>query len=357
MREKKSFKDRNIVIVCEGSTTEYNYISEVCEYARTTGKLQFTNYTILPIIETPISSNPNRRKYKRHLMGNKEENRYYAKSDSIDNYRKFKGQPTRYLREAQLFIEEDGYVEGWAVYDKDKHTDHAGATNLLDSDSRLKVAFSSYSFEEWLLCHFERNFTSFNQSDCCDHEGHSYKCGENRNTDNNCKGTICIAGRLRQLRYIPGYSKTQTKIFQDYTLTSDGSISEVPLINSAWLRYKQNENDRFNANPYTDVDKLLLYLMNDPRRFFWYGIGTPIPFPHGDIMFNRHANYIKITNISHSNILLPKNCIISTDSFGNAHSYPDKSQLLSPNGEFALEISDICGIRLNIDNISIFIEI
>ena len=357
MREKKSFKDRNIVIVCEGSTTEYNYISEVCEFARITGKLQFTNYTILPIIETPISSNPNRRKYKRHLMGNKEENRYYAKSDSIDNYRKFKGQPTRYLREAQLFIEEDGYVEGWAVYDKDKHTDHAEATNLLDSDSRLKVAFSSYSFEEWLLCHFERNFTSFNQSDCCDHEGHSYKCGENHNTDNNCKGTVCIAGRLRQLRYIPGYSKTQTKIFQDYTLTSDGSISEVPLINSAWLRYKQHENDRFNANPYTDVDKLLLYLMNDPRQFFWYGIGTPIPFFRGDIMFNRQADYIKITNVSQSNILLPKNCIIYTDSLGNAHSYPDKSQLLSPNDEIFLEMPDICEIRLNVDNISIFIEI
>ena len=74
-------------------------------------------------------------------------------------------------------------------------------------------------------------------------------------------------------------------------------------------------------------------------------------------MFNRQADYIKITNVSQSNILLPKNCIIYTDSLGNAHSYPDKSQLLSPNEEIFLEMLDLCEIRLNVDNISIFIEI
>lgn len=357
MREKKSFKDRNIVIVCEGSTTEYNYISEVCEYAKAIGRLPFTNFIILPINEKPITANPNRRKQRRHLMGNKDECRYYSKVDTIDNYKKYKGQPTRYLREAQLFIEEDGCVEGWAIYDKDKHTDHAGAIELLDTDSRLKVAFSSYSFEEWLLCHFERNLTQFNKSECCDGNGHSYICGGDKMEVTNCNGTICIAGRLRKCKYIPDYCKTQTDLFKTYSIISTGEISEIPLINAAWIRFKQKEIIRFEANPYTDVDILLLHLLDDHRIFKWFTGGEAIKLSQGEIIIYKKDKAVWITNSSNRNVLLPKNCLKGCTSDGRTRTLSFGTIVLSPQQAANVEIDDVSYLRLDIDTTSFLIEI
>lgn len=357
VREKKSFKDRNIVIVCEGSTTEYNYISEACEYAKTIGRMPFTNVIILPINEKPISTNPNRRKQKRHLMGNKDECRYYSKVDTLDNYEKYKGQPTRYLREAQLFIEEDGFVEGWAIYDKDKHTDHAGAIELLDTDSRLKVAFSSYSFEEWLLCHFERNLTQFNKSECCDNDGHSYQCGCDNSDSANCNGIICIAGRLRKYKYIPEYSKTQTDLFKNYSLAPSGTLSEIPLINAAWIRFKQNGQIRFDANPYTDVDILLLHLLDDSRIFRWFSGGEAIKLSQGEIVISKKDKVACITNISNKNVLLPKNCIKKYMSDGNIQSLSFTTIFLSPQQSVDIEIDDCPCLRIDFNPYYFFIEI
>lgn len=290
-------------------------------------------------------------------MGNKDECRYYSKVDTLDNYEKYKGQPTRYLREAQLFIEEDGFVEGWAIYDKDKHTDHVGASELLDTDSRLKVAFSSYSFEEWLLCHFERNLTQFNKSECCDNDGHSYQCGCDNSDSANCNGTICIAGRLRKNKYIPEYSKTQTDLFKNYSLLPSGSLSETPLINAAWIRFRQRGTIIFEANPYTDVDILLLHLLNDPRKFSWFSIGEPIKTSRGKINFSRNNNYIEIMNVSNNNVLLPKNCIKIYMSDGNIQRLPFKSVFLSPKNTLDFKIDNSSYVRLDIDLDSFFIEI
>lgn len=357
MGDKKSFKDRNIVIVCEGSTTEYNYISEVCEYAKTIGKLPFTNFIILPINEKPISTNPNRRKQRRHLMGNKDECRYYSKIDSCENYQKYKGQPTRYLREAQLFIEEDGYVEGWAIYDKDKHTDHNGATELLNADSRLKVAFSSYSFEEWLLCHFEKNLTQFNKSECCDKDGHSYMCGTDNCAGTDCNGDICISGRLRKQQYIPNYSKTQTNLFKKYTLTESEDLSEIPLINAAWIRFKQKGINRFEANPYTDVDILLLRLMDDSRLFEWITDGELIKLSQGEIIVCLKNNIIELTNVSCKNVLLPTNGMKKYMTNGKIQRSSFGVRILSPRESIDIEIDDSSCVRLDIDSYSFFIEL
>lgn len=357
MREKKSFKDRNLVVVCEGSTTEYNYISEVCEYAKMKGRLPFTNVIILPVNEKPISSNPNRRKQKRHLMGNKAECRYYSKVDTFENYVKYKGQPTRYLREAQLFIEEDGFVEGWAVYDKDKHTDHNGAIELLDSDSHLKVAFSSYSFEEWLLCHFERNLTQFNKSECRDSCDHTYNCGCDNSNVTNCNGEICIAGRLRKYKYIPEYNKTQTNLFKNYSLDmSKDILSETPLINAAWIRFKQSEIIRFDANPYTNVDELLMRLLDDSRTFRWFSCGDAIKLDQGEIVISKKDEVAFITNISNKNVLLPKNGINKYMSDGNIQSLSLTQNLLLPQESVEIEIDDCPYLMIDFNQNYFFIE-
>lgn len=357
MGGKKSFKDRNIVIVCEGSTTEYNYILEVCDYAKALGKLPFTNFVILPANEKPISRNPNRKKQRRHLMGDKDEYTYYSKKDTCENYEKYRGQPTRYLREAQLFIEEDGYVEGWAIYDKDKHTDHSGAAELLGNDSRLNVAFSSYSFEEWLLCHFERNLTPFAKSDCCDDADRSCMCGCDNSEANNCNGAICIAGRLRKQRFIPDFVKTKTDLFKTYSLTREGILSELPLVNAAWMRHKQKGHCRFESNPYTDVDMLLLRLLDDPRSFKWVAAGEALQLPIGEIAISKKDKIIEIANICGRSVLLPKNCMKKYATETDMQIVPFGPFVLAPTEAVAVEVGDASCIRLDIQSNSYFIEV
>lgn len=354
MRGKRIFQDCNIVIVCEGTTTEFQYISDVCEYAQSKKILPYTGYKILPSgINSPILKNPNRKGLNRHMMGDSGENRYYSKVD-VD-YEKYKGQPTRYLREAQLFIIEDGYVEGWAVYDKDKHTDHDGALRLLNSDTHLHVAFSSYSFEEWLLCHFEKNNTAFKKSECCDKNKQSYNCGKSENLNNDCHGNICIAGRLRQQKYISDYTKGKQHLFRTYTLGYDDRVKETPLINASWLRFLYKGKNRFEANPYTDVDCLILQLMGDQRKFKWCDIGEDIIVNKDRIVVIKDEDNLKIKNISNQNFLLMKDCVQYTACEGNLLSFPDKTQLLIPSETCVLP--KLQSLRINIEQYSFFINL
>ena len=356
MRQSREFKDNNIIIVCEGTTTELNYLSDACEFAKNRKILPYSNYKLLPIIEEPIKKNGNRkdRKYLRFLMGNKDKNQYYSKIDTEANYSIYKSQPTRYLREAQLFIEEDGFLEGWAVYDKDKHTDHRGAKSLLESDTRLHVAFSSYSFEEWLLCHFECNLKQFSKSECHD----KATCGIDRDNESiNCHGEVCIAGYLREKKYIPDYNKTQKKLFKTYTLDSSEKIKESVLINAAWIRFMQRGKERFDCNPYTDIDFLLLKLLNDQRKFLWYNLSEEFQIDNNHIVCHVKEDLLVIENTGTQSILLRKESIKCGTAHHQFEMIPEKNIIIYPKENYSFKVDSILQLRIDLNNHSIFFQL
>lgn len=287
---QRDLKANNLVIVCEGTTTEYNYFQELADYVLAYKLSPFSGIKVLPTPDEIIKvKNPNKRPKRNFIGGNARENRYYTKMEaSADLYNKYKGQPTRYLREAQLYLMEDGYDEGWAVYDKDHHTDHEGALELLESTPNLHVAFSAYSFEEWLLVHFERNAHAYNHSDCCD--------PNDKHPNLPCSGDNCIAGRLRGQNYISDFSKTGTGFFQKYTLCENGMLNPIPLVNAVWTRSLHDNINRFACNPYTDVDILVKKLLNCIYVYEWGNWNQSLHVAGTTLFLFKEGNVVSVKN-------------------------------------------------------------
>lgn len=128
------------------------------------------------------------------------------------------------------------YNEVWVVFDKDGYTKHKEAFELaLKND--VKIAFSSISFETWILFHFERNQTQFLKS-----------------------ANIISDKFVNNESYLTDYNKTGE--FNVYPYISDKI--EKAYQNAAWIRKVNESENIYDNNPYTDVDLLVKYLtLND----------------------------------------------------------------------------------------------
>ena len=165
---------KTILIVCEGHRSEPDYFNNLRD--EVFSKVKDVYIRILPIpkdeqekIEKEATNfvlrkGAKKRKIKEAINNIEPEN--YLIEDE------YKSQPTCYIRKAQLAYFEKGYSELWAVYDKDGHPDHKNAY-LISQDIELcdkivNIGFSSISFEEWILMHFETCDISFVKSQCRD---------------------------------------------------------------------------------------------------------------------------------------------------------------------------------------------
>ena len=265
-RCKRTTHKNNIVILCEGSDTEVKYFCDLKSYVEELHPDSFSDIKILPAADEIIREKKGSRRKKtlrQPIPSLHSDKHYWCKWEHTDEeYELYKAQPTRYVRETQLYMEEDGYVEGWAVFDKDTFTDHQTAFKLAEEIEGLHIAFSSHCFEEWLLLHFERNPHLFSAS-VCKNDDKDRGCGTNVPGD--CHGTVCLGGYIREKRYIPDYAKSQESIFTTYTLP------HIPLcyLNAAWTR-TLSDNPPYECNPYTNIDMLVKRLSGDTRIFHWY---------------------------------------------------------------------------------------
>ena len=287
-RERRTTNKNNIIILCEGSETEVRYFKDLRNYVNSNYPERFSDIKIVPVVDDVVSTKTNKRKQR--TLASSSESRYYEKEETDANaYKKYKSQPVRYVREVQLFMEEDGYMEGWAVFDRDTFTHHAEAFALASSVNDLHIAFSSYCFEEWFLVHFERNSHSFMVSVCKDGNDKDKGCGTGVADD--CHGTVCLAGRLRDCKYIADYAKNQESIFENYTL----SHLERCYANAAWIRTLSSE-PIYLRNPYTDVDWLVKHLLDDNREHHWHELNHPFDFCRSKISVNYSNGTFTINN-------------------------------------------------------------
>lgn len=252
----------NIVIVCEGTDTEVNYLRELVEYAKATYPDRFSKIDIVPTPEElKICEARNKNKKKRKLANDYMGGWYYTIGEpDPDDYKKYCQQPTRYVREAQLYLADGSFSEAWAVYDKDIFPDHKNARDLADTEPNLHIAYSSIAIEEWLLLHFECNPKAFVRSVCKDNKK-DILCGTGRHPAD-CHGTLCVGGRLRE-NFLPDYEKTNEGLF--YRLLPRLTQARA---GAAWTRQLQPEKDIWERNPYTDFDKLVDRLLGQ-TSFKW----------------------------------------------------------------------------------------
>lgn len=338
-RQPRRTRQNNIVIVCEGKDTEPAYLEDLKRHVNGS----FDDIRIVPIeseareaeerdAALKASSRNNSRKSRTtNAPVSSKSGRFYwiKEEEDEDSYKKYKGQPTRYLREAQLFLE-DGYVEAWAVFDHDDFPDHENARNLADSDTRLNIAFSSVSFEEWLILHFERNSKAFLKSAC--KRGKNYiGCGDHETNDpEECHGDICVVGYLRENNLIPNYDKSKTDIFSSYTRPR----LNLARINAAWIRTINAEKPIFERNPYTDFDRLVARLMNLEDQYIWIGNASDFTLNRCKVSITRiSGKEIVIKNISDSPLITNWWAL---DSMGRQLSDSDRIQL-TPGEETSIK--------------------
>lgn len=304
----------NIVIVCEGTETEYDYFTGLKNYLGDSGK--YYTIKIVPTKDPEGIQGGNRQRKNRKLNGDRDTLRYYEQvEESRELYDKYHKQPTRYVREAQLFLKDNIYTEAWAVFDNDDFPDLENAFKLASTDDKLNIAYSSISFEEWLLHHFERNAKVFDRSEC-KADDKSIDC----NKDKGCRGEHCIAGRLRAQGYLPDYKKNNKddkKKDRDDFFIQTRSHLEQARINAAWLRHLQ-DGPIYERNPYTDVDRLVSRLLGLDKEYVWVRLGEEFKYNGATILVEKENDEVRIR--SKNICVIGKENMINTDLEGNENT-------------------------------------
>lgn len=305
---KKKFNTNNLVIICEGTETEYPYF----EYIK--DKVQ-TNFDDIKVVPSPDDKDAlqNLRKSEkgklRKLVSKDKESQktphlYITLEESEDdvdkNYDKYKQAPAKYTREAYLWLKK-GYSEAWAVYDLDDtddpdHSVHKCANELIEnSPFRLHKAFSAYSFEEWILLNFERCATVFQHS--------AFKKTNEKKEENDCNGRSChykrrctaecIGNYLTRKGYVESirgtYSDQQTNKDKSYS-KNDGKIYAQAIygneilrhrayVNAAWSR-SLNNRVFYECNPYSNVDQLIMRLLDEQKDILWIKVSDEFTLDH-----------------------------------------------------------------------------
>ncbi|MBE8723531.1 RloB family protein [Flavobacterium hungaricum] len=283
MRKRKI--NRSILIVCEGTKTEYDYFQYIGEKISIPRGVWdtvevSTNVTIPKDIPIPAQTSLAKRKKKSFINPNKRKisdqnvllklcSYLYGEKEGFEKYENVKAVPLRFVALAQMLEEEQRiYEELWAVYDKDDHPFHKEASEKaleLTNDKVVNIGFSSRSFEHWIILHFEKNKKEFLVTDCKDEKDEPLGC----NKDIGCKGQTCLCGYIRTNTPLVNYSKSNSpKDFEDMmnVLMKPANLRKA-ISNAEWLREEIRNSEESNKpiyelNPFTDIDYLVKKLID-----------------------------------------------------------------------------------------------
>lgn len=338
--------DNNIVIVCEGSETEAPYFEDLQREIESYFPDRFTNIRVVPINEEKVKQSIRRPASRRILLP---EYSYWVQVEHTQElYDEHKAQPIRYVREAQLFMENEGYKEAWAVFDHDNFEKRREAFAKAEEIDNLHIAFSSISFEEWILTHFERNHKAFLRSQCKDGTGHPIKCESG--LMQGCGGIECLASYLRTQGYIEDYDKDGSGLF-----VSLKENLETAMINAAWLRHLDDQ-PIYERNPYTDVDRLVARMLGIDHEYQWVKLSESFSYNGSNITLEVVDNSVRLI-AKGTTLVISKNNLINTDLAGNDRILLNANLILYDG-----EMSDCFSItfpylRLNAGNKSFFIDL
>lgn len=291
---------RNLLIVCEGEVTEPFYFRILADKAIEAG--MWDSVKIIPEPRSTDAENDEipTRKAKRALKNPETNvpNRWIQAADNTElaYLKKDKWQtPVNFVKEARDYLTDGLYSEAWVVFDRNGHPAHEAAFALAaEKDKPVHIAFSSRSFEHWVLLHFERNLSAFQATECKDEKKKPLGCGTDKTLAGGCQGDKCLSGYIRK-NYLPNYSKKGDSIQLFKQLTSQNSLDNA-CINAAWLRSKQTDllrghsNKPFLINPYTTVDVLVKRLLGSQDNIQWVDYESIIELPKMTLVFEHLKN-------------------------------------------------------------------
>jgi hypothetical protein len=214
------------------------------------------------------------------ILGDEDEWKYSVTVDVREIVDGSKTDPVNMVKEAKK--SQISYDEVWVVFDKDRDRDQLNLQAIeLASKAKIKVAFSSISFEEWVLLHFEKSTTAFQRSDC-----------ESRGLQCTCSGTICASTYIK-LNHYPTYVKGRAKLYDELSNKRD-----IALEFTAWLKYHHSPIKNYHLlNPYTDVDNLVSLLFEIPI-IRYTGINNSFSFEGIDFCVTNHLTTNNIITFS-----------------------------------------------------------
>lgn len=174
------------------------------------------------------------------------------------------------------------------------------------SEPQVKIAFSSYSFEEWILCHYERVALAYTASECDNKD-----CGVNHL---GCRGSKCLIGRIREKKYIADFRKNMPSLFTSHLQCR----MERACFNAAWLRHLDTKSYLWERNPYTDVDRLIADLIGNGEHYEWASLNERIEFDGCIMEVSIEQNDIKFTIDGAGCLLLSRKRLFYCDETGVA---------------------------------------
>lgn len=261
--------NKTLLIVCEGKLTEPNYFkglvdTEVDKNAPYKVKISPKppeNQIQDANLEQPIEIQSSRKKRQIKNIGKDLEGELIPLE--------YAAQPVRYVWEAREGLLSGVYDEAWAVFDFDGHPAHEKALELADQEidgKMVQIAFSSISFETWILLHFEMNETAYSKSQC--RTGKIlHDCGQAIHASD-CNGTLCPTGRMKIMDFISRDSDVK-----DIKYGPLREFTQAAILRAIQIRNKcisdLPEVPFYSYNPYTSVDKLVFKLLNFEKDYKW----------------------------------------------------------------------------------------
>ena len=189
-RKKKEGKRRiksRLYIVCEGMETEYNYFKNYIDDCHLCEK-----YLDVRVFETSKNT-------ARELIF--------------------------FLKESRKSLND----ELWAVFDKDGYTRHPDAFNMAKANN-IRIAFSSISFEYWILLHFEYTTRPFVRAEE-------------------------IISHLKNKGYID-YEKNDRTTYEKIKDKTPVAVTHAVRVRK--YQHEANPDSKiYEMNPYTNIDELL----------------------------------------------------------------------------------------------------
>ncbi|MDD3038060.1 RloB family protein [Bacteroides sp.] len=249
-----------IRIICEGEKTEPLFFTSLCDRL-IDGVYHIGDCDIKTIPqpdvsqEEPISANRGAYKsQKRKVKGKKTKPQVVIEGVP----------PLKWVKFARKKLSE-GVDEAWAVFDKDEHPAHKEAfeeaEKIIDG-KKVYIAFSSRSFEYYLLLHFEYLYYNFQATECgerIDGKKVPCRCMTEYASEKACQGEQCINGYARMMNY---WKETKTS---ESTFPLVENRLRAGIINAHKLRIDSDALDTspiYERNPYTNVDRLICRLIN-----------------------------------------------------------------------------------------------
>jgi hypothetical protein len=252
------------LIVCEGESTEPSYFNKIRDILLDE-KLNVT-INIKPRQKEEV-------KQEEFMLRSGGKRRNLQKPEEVipecEIEEKFKAQPTRYVREAQMGLEDGSQDEVWAVFDKDGHARPQEAFELANNEingKKVNIVFNSIAFEFWILLHFEYSTTAFQKS-MCRIEQDELMCGKNTHPED-CMGTKCACGRIVSEAYLKYEKDRKSFNFNIFHPNVTYAIQRAIKLRKS---YNGTHSPIYELNPYTSTDRLVFKLLHLKQYdFLWF---------------------------------------------------------------------------------------